>query len=148
MWTETLELSHAVYPFTVEYLGLENALKKLCYDTGAHSGVNVSFSAESAPSSLSVEVSRRLFRLAKKTLDNIIQYSHATRATVELRGSGGRVFLRIAAPGVDINAYRAEGIGLRWMCEQVLSLEGTFEITGAPQAGTLIEASVPIQVSS
>jgi signal transduction histidine kinase len=48
MWTETLELSHAVYPFTVEYLGLENALKKLCYDTGAHSGVNVSFSAESA----------------------------------------------------------------------------------------------------
>jgi signal transduction histidine kinase len=148
VWTETLELSHAVYPFTVEYLGLENALKKLCYDTGAHSGVNVSFSAESVPSSLSVEASRRLFRLAKKALDNIIQYSHATRATVELRGSGGRVFLRIAAPGVDINAHRAEGIGLRWMCEQVLSLEGTFEITGAPQAGTLIEASVPIQVSS
>lgn len=148
VWNETLKLSHDVYPFTVEYLGLTNALKKLCHNASARSGIRISFSAENMPASMPSEVSRRLFRLAKAALENITQHSQAKTATVELKVSGGRVLLLIADAGVGISPQHDEGVGMASMREQVLSLEGTFRITSIPQQGTVIEASVPIKPSS
>jgi integral membrane sensor domain MASE1 len=140
---DTLDLSHEVHPFIVEYLGLATALKKLCRHIGPQSGMTIHFSAENVPLSLPLEVSQRLFRVAKTALRNVIQYSHTKTATVELKSSGGRLLLRIASNKIDIGAQRGED----FVREQLLSLCGTLRMTSSPSQGIVIEASVPINVA-
>jgi integral membrane sensor domain MASE1 len=137
---DTLDLSHEMYPFMVEYLGLATALKKLCHRIGPQSGMTIHFSAENVPLSLPLEVSQRLFRVAKAALRNVIQYSRTKTATVELKSSGGRLLLRIASNGIDIGAQRGED----FVREQLLSLGGMLQMTSSPSRGIVIEASVPI----
>jgi signal transduction histidine kinase len=98
----TRDLSHNLYPFTVEYLGLAGALKKLCRETGAKSGLNISFSENEAPSRLSSDISHCLFRIAQEALQNIVKHSHAGAASVALKVYGGYVLLRTADDGIGI----------------------------------------------
>src|SRR4029077_12306012 len=56
----TRDLSHNLYPFTLEYLGLAGALKKLCRDTAAQSGLAISFSEKDLRSSLPSDISHCL----------------------------------------------------------------------------------------
>jgi signal transduction histidine kinase len=140
----TRDLSQNLYPFAVEYLGLASALRKLCRDTGALSGIAITFKEESAPISIPADVSRRLYSVAHEALRNIVRHSGARHAALELGVSSGRVQLRIVDDGVGMNPERGDGIGLTSMREQLLSLGGTFTIRSAPSAGTTIEAAVPI----
>jgi signal transduction histidine kinase len=142
---ETLDLSHEVHSFMVEYLGLATALKKLCRDAGKQSDVNFDFSVESVPLPLSSVVSHRLFRVAKEALRNVAQHSCAKTAAVKLTLRGERVVLRIADDGIGMGPQCDEGSGITYMREQVLSLGGTFKLLSAPSKGTVVEASVPIK---
>jgi len=141
----TVHLSNTIHPFTVEYLGLARALKKLCRDTGAESGLTINCSVEELPRDLPADVSHRLFRVAQEALQNIIQSSDAETAAVELRVGGGRMLLRIADDGIGISSQRGESTGVAYMRERTLSLGGTFNLMSAPGRGMVIEASVPIK---
>ena len=141
----TVHLSNTIHPFTVEYLGLARALKKLCRDTGAESGLAINCSVEELPRDLPADVSHRLFRVAQEALQNIIQSSDAKTAAVELRVGGGRMVLRIADDGIGVSSQRGESTELAYMREQTLSLGGAFNLISAPGRGTVIEASVPIK---
>jgi signal transduction histidine kinase len=141
---ETIDLSHEVHPFMVEYLGLAGALKKLCGETGAQSAVTISFSAENVPRSLPSEVANRLFRVAKEALRNVTQFSQAKTANVELKAIEGHVLLRISDDDIGIASQQGEGLGLTYMREQTLSLGGTFKQWSLPSKGTAIEVSMPI----
>jgi len=139
-----LHLSHKIYPFGVEYLGLAPALIKLCRDTGAESGMTIKSSVEDVPLHLPLDVSLRVFRVAQLALENI-QERQAKSAALDLRMSGGRVFLRIADDGIGIGGPQpGDGKGLDYMREQMLALGGTLKITSAPHRGTVVEASVPL----
>jgi signal transduction histidine kinase len=142
-----LDLSHRIYPFMVEYLGLTAALRKLCRETGAESGMTVNCSITAVPTDLPSDVSHRLFRVAQEALQDIVQHSRAETVAVELRVGDGRVLLRITDDGVGMDPQHGEGIGLTYMREQALSLDGTFKIMSAPNGGTVIEASVPVKAS-
>jgi len=144
---ETLDLSHEVHSFMVEYLGLATALKKLCRDAGKQSDVTFDFSVESVPLPLSSVVSHRLFRVAKEALRNVAQHSCAKTATVKLTLRGERIVLWIADDGIGMGPQCNEALGITYMREQVLSLGGTFKLLSAPSKGTVIEATVPIDVS-
>jgi len=141
----TLQLSHRIHPFMVEYLGLARALTKLCRDAAEEGGMTINSSVEAAPINLPSNVSHRLFRIAQEAIQNIIQHGHAKTAAVQLRVGGGRLLLRIADDGIGMGSQRAEGMGLAYMREQTLSLGGTFKLMLAPGSGMVIEASVPIE---
>lgn len=142
-----LDLSHRIYPFMVEYLGLTAALRKLCRETGTESGMTVNCSIEAVPTDLPSDVSHRLFRVAQEALQDIVQHSRAETVAVELRVGDGRVLLRITDDGVGMDPQQGERIGLTYMREQALSLDGTFKIMSTPKGGTVIEASVPVKAS-
>ncbi len=142
-----LDLSHRIYPFMVEYLGLAAALRKLCRETGAESGMTVNRSITAVPTDLPSDISHRLFRIAQLALQNIVQHSRADTVAVELRVGDGRVLLRITDDGVGMDPQHGEGIGLTYMREQALSLDGTFKIMSTPKGGTVIEASAPVKAS-
>jgi signal transduction histidine kinase len=143
----TRDLSHNLYPFTVEYLGLAGALKKLCRETGAKSGLNISFSENEAPSRLSPDISHCLFRIAQEALQNIVKHSHAGSASVALKVYGGYVLLRIADDGIGITPeqLRIGGMGLASMRERAWALDGTCKVMSGPQKGTTVETSLPLK---
>ena len=142
-----LDLSHRIHPFMVEYLGLTAALRKLCRETGTTSGMTVNCSIEALPTDLPSDVSHRLFRVAQEALQDIVQHSRAETVAVELRVGDGQLLLRITYDGVGMDPLQGEDIGLAYMREQALSLDGTFKIMSTPKGGTVIEASAPVKAS-
>jgi signal transduction histidine kinase len=145
VFRETIDLSSEIHPFMVEYLGLAAALRKLCRETGAQSGVSISFSDENLPRSLPSDVANGLFRVAKEALQNVSQHSQAKTAKVELKATERQVLLRISDDGIGMGSQQGEGLGLTYMREQTLSLGGTFKISSVSSRGTFIETSVPIK---
>ncbi len=146
----TRDLSHHLYPFTLEYLGLAGALKKLCRDTGAKSGPTISFSEKDAPSPLPSDVSHCLFRIAQEAVQNIVKHSHARTASMELKVRDRHALLRIADDGIGITPeqHHRGGMGLASMRERVWALGGTCKVTSGPLNGTTVEASVPLKEES
>ena len=145
----TRDLSHDLYPFALEYLGLAGGLRKLCRDTGAQSGLVISFSEKGVSSRLQSDISRCLFRIAQEALQNIVKHSQARAASMELKVRGGQVMLRIVDDGIGITPeqHHSGGMGLASMRERVWALDGTCKVTSGPLKGTIVEASVPTKYS-
>jgi len=143
------ELSHEVHPFMLEYLGLSRALRKLCRDASARSGIAISFSEHGMAPPLSLEVSGCLFRVAHEAVQNITTHSNANSAVMELELAGRAAVLRVSDSGGGLNELRATNVGTTYLREQILTLGGTLEITSAAAKGTqgtTIEASLPTNV--
>jgi signal transduction histidine kinase len=90
-------------------------------------------------------VSICLFRVAQEALQNIVQHSHAETAAMVLSLAGEAAVLRISDDGVGLDPSRPQRVGLTCIREQVLALDGRFEITSPSSKGTLIEVAVPIK---
>jgi signal transduction histidine kinase len=145
VYEATSDLSHQLYPFALEYLGLSPALRKLCRETSAQNHITITLKEESTPAGMAPEVSRRLYSVVQEALRHIVQHSHAKAAAVELRAVGQQIFLRIADDGIGISPETNEASELTRMREQLLSLGGTFAIVSVPSKGTTIEVSAPIK---
>ena len=146
----THDLSHNLYPFALEYLGLVEALKKLCRDTGAKSGLTINFSEKDVPSHFPSDISHCLFRIAQEALQNIVKHGHASLATMELKVRSGHALLRIVDDGIGMTPEQQQtgGMGLASMRERVWALGGTCKVTSGPLNGTTVEASVPLKEES
>jgi two-component system sensor histidine kinase UhpB len=144
--TATRDLSHDLHPFTLEYLGLVGALKKLCRDIGSKSTLAIQFSEKDGPSHLPSEVSHCLFRVAQEALQNIVKHGHARAASMELEGRGGHVLLRIVDDGIGMTPeqHHSGGMGLISMRERVCVVGGTCKVISGPLKGTIVEVSVPL----
>jgi two-component system NarL family sensor kinase len=147
VYEATSGLSHELYPFALEYLGLSPALRKLCRETGAQNHITITVKEESMLADMPPEVSRRLYSVVREALRNIVKHSQAKQAAVELKAAGGHIFLRIADNGIGMSPESGDGAGLTTMREQLLSLGGTFTIASVRSKGTTIEGSVPIKRS-
>jgi signal transduction histidine kinase len=142
----TRDLSHELYPFTLEYLGVVGALKKMCRNIGSKSTLTISFSERDVPTHLPSDVSHCLFRVAQEALQNIIKHSHARAASVELAVCDGHVSLRIVDDGVGMTPeqHYSGGMGLISIRERVSVVGGTCKVTSGPLKGTIVEVSVPL----
>lgn len=142
----TRDLSHELHPFTLEYLGLVGALKKMCRDIGSKSTLTISFSEKDVPPRLPSDVSLCLFRVAQEALQNIVKHGHARAASMELAVRDGYVLLRIVDDGVGITPeqHHSGGMGLISMRERVSVVGGTCKVTSGPLKGTIVEVSVPL----
>lgn len=145
----TRDLSHNLHPFPLEYLGLARALRKLCRDTGAKSGLAIGFSEKDVPSHLPPNISHCLFRIAQEALENIVKHGHARTASVELKVCSGHALLRIVDDGVGMTPeqHHSGGIELASMREHAWALDGTCKVTSGSAIGTTVEASVPLKES-
>jgi signal transduction histidine kinase len=143
----SLELSHSLHPFILDYLGLPRAIAKLCHDIAVRSGISIRFSEPQLGCPLSVDVSHCLFRIIQEAVNNIVQSSQATRANIDLKVIGPLAVLSISDDALTVPAVGKDGNGLSYVREQVLAHQGTFKIT-ASSSGTLLEICLPIRTTS
>jgi signal transduction histidine kinase len=86
------------------------------------------------------------YRIAQEAITNIARHAGATAAWVELVRIGDRVRLRVADDGIGPPRAPGRGSGLLGIDERVRACGGTWELSGRPGGGTVVQADLPVTV--
>ena len=134
-------------PPVLDDLGLAGGLASL-----ASSFPEIEVAVHAAQRRLPEHVELALFRVAQEALHNVAQHAGARVATVSLETMPGeRVTLRISddGRGVEVPAATDEprGFGLTSMNERVELVGGVLRVSAPPEGGTVVEASIPLDLA-
>jgi signal transduction histidine kinase len=142
----THELSHALYPTTLEYLGLQKALKILCDEAQQGKDLSIRLTIENLPEELDRLTSLSLYRIAQESLHNIIRHSQAKNVEIDLASDQRRISLHIIDDGVGFDVrHESAGLGLASMRERVRAIGGWIDISSSPKAGMRMDIQVPLR---
>ena len=140
-------LSHRLHSSTLERLGLAAGVAAFCKEFAAQQGIQVAFSQDDVPRSVSPDVALCLFRIVQEGLRNVKKHSRAGNAQVQLERVGGAIHLLISDKGQGFDLEEVadgQGLGLCSMRERVRLVGGRFEIHSETQKGTTIEVWAPL----
>jgi signal transduction histidine kinase len=144
---EIHRMSHDLHPSKVDQLGLVTALKSLCAELSRGYDVSIEFKHSDVPATVPKGISICLYRVVQESLNNVIKYSGAGKACVEVRRSGQDMRLRIEdwGSGFDVEAAtNKKGLGLISMRERLRLVGGTLSIDSQISRGTRIDVTVPL----
>jgi signal transduction histidine kinase len=88
------------------------------------------------------QVELAAYFVVSEALTNVAKYASATRASVTMTESNGRLAVEISDDGVggaDIDL----GTGLRGLTDRLAAIEGELEVDSEPGRGTAVRASIP-----
>ncbi len=141
--TETLEdlrdLARGIYPPLLADQGLTAALEA----QARKSALPVTVEATDV-GRLSQDVEAAIYFSCLEALQNVAKYAEASRASISLTRSDGRLSFAVSDDGVgfdpDASTY---GTGLQGIADRLDALGGRFEIRSAPGEGTTLVGLVP-----
>lgn len=145
--TDVHRISHELHPSKLSQLGLEAALRGFCREAGSARGIKTRFESQNFPRVLPNDISLCLYRIAQEALQNAGKHSDASLVNVSLSVEDGVIKLVVAdnGCGFDPDTVRTNGsLGLISMDERIRAVDGKLTIQSVPDAGTKIEARVPL----
>ncbi len=77
-----------------------------------------------------------------ESLSNVMRYSGATRAWIEIVEAGGVAVISVGDDGVG-GADAAAGTGLAGLADRVGALDGRLVVESTPGSGTTVRAEIP-----
>jgi len=138
-------LSRELRPSTLDNVGLLPALRWLTESLNLENSIKIDLQVKGKEHSLPPEFEIILFRIAQDALNNVVQHSRATTATVTLDFVASSFRMKIEDNGQgfslpdNIGDFAATGkLGLQRMEQQARLLDGRFEVSSQPGKGTLI----------
>lgn len=140
-------LSVNLRPSSLDRYGLEAALEQLVDSVRKQSGIDISLVANDMDGRLPDEVETALYRIVQEATTNVVRYSQATYASVELHREPERVRVTVKdnGCGFDVAEALSRGrLGLLGMRERSQMLGGAFAITSAPGGGTTVQVEAPL----
>ncbi len=141
-------LSHRLHSSTLERLGLTAGVAAFCKEFAAQRGIQVVFSHQDVPRSVSPDISLCLFRIVQEGLRNVQKHSGAAHAQVRIETMDDTLHLSISDDGTGFDVKDGvgrQGLGLWSMRERVRLVGGRFEIHSEIQKGTRIEVWAPLK---
>jgi PAS domain S-box-containing protein len=152
--TETIHrFARELRPALLDELGLLPALRSHIKNFGERTGLQVHLRASPLAETLNSEAKTALFRVTQESLTNIAKHARASRVDIDLRKSGGNIRLQIADNGQSFAAEarkaggREQRLGLLGMEERVRLVNGKFTIRSAPDSGTTVQVTIPLQTA-
>ena len=139
-------LSHRLHPALLDRVGLVPALRKLCKELQAQSGIRLTLICADVPDSLSKNVSVSLFRVVQEALANVVKHSGAAAASIELTTSRSHIRLRVVdyGHGFEQSSNPRHGLGLLSMRERIRLIGGELTVRSQPSRGTTVQAEIPL----
>lgn len=140
-------------PAQLDDLGLSAALGALARRVGRQTGITVTLLTlpQNVVPRFPDAVETSLFRIAQAAVTNAVRHAGASTLWIALEVQDGLATVKVQddGAGFDVDEVRARsaagtGMGLLVMEERVQALGGTMDIISAPEAGTLVRASVPL----
>jgi signal transduction histidine kinase len=125
---------------------LGSALESLAEETRLNTTIEIDVAAQRV-ANLSPVARGELLTIAREALSNVVRHAGATRATIGVAASEGKLRLVIAddGGGFDVTAPAADGHhGLANMRRRAESLGGALVAESAPGAGARIIVTVPL----
>jgi PAS domain S-box-containing protein len=148
--TDIQSLSHRLHAPKLNILGLEAAAHDLCHELSDHGNVGVRFRSDGVLADLSEELYVCLYRVLQEAVQNAIKHSGSQHVDVSLRRSANEVTLLVHDSGIGFEpdeAFKGRGLGLINMKERLRLVGGELTIDSRSQAGTTIQARVPLKCS-
>jgi signal transduction histidine kinase len=138
-------LSHQLHSSKLDYLGLQDVLEGLCREFSHKENIPVDFQLEGEELKVDHQVALALFRVAQESLRNIAKHSHADSASLRLTTDSTRTVLEIEDDGMGLGEDEKlhSGIGMFTMRERLELVNGTFDVWGKPEGGTVVRAVAP-----
>ena len=135
-------------PGVLDDLGLAAAIEWQAGEFESHSGIHVQVRVPESEPVLSGDQSTALFRILQEALTNVARHSRAGAVEVSLHVKDGLLTLAVNDDGVGFAGdmlSKKNSFGLLGMRERALVLGGELRITSAPNQGTKISVSIPVQ---
>jgi signal transduction histidine kinase len=141
---ETHRLAVSLRPSVLDDWGLVPALRFLCEDFGARTGIGVHLKTTITDKLEEKDVETTIFRIVQECLSNIEKHAKATRAVVELEQQNSTVTLRIEDNGSGFDTQQASktGIGLMGIQERASLLGGHLAIKSRKNHGTEVKIEI------
>ena len=142
------ELSHQLHSATLQYVGLEAALKSLCQTIERQKHVAIEFHSDHIDG-LPEEMGLSLFRVAQEALNNAIRHGRASQINVSLRRREKVLYMKVTDTGLGFDPAKvSDGLGLISMQERLRFLGGKVIVNSQPGVGTEVNAELPLQESA
>ncbi|WP_458369942.1 sensor histidine kinase [Pseudomonas fluorescens] len=128
-------------------LGLQAAIEWQLEEFRQRSAIDCTMSAkdENFRCDLNEKSATTLFRIVQESLSNIARHAQATQVHIQLSREGRRLYLRIKDNGVGMtDRKKLNSFGLVGMKERISMLGGEFTIDSAPDKGTKLTISLPL----
>ena len=141
-------ISSELRPGLLYDLGLTAAIEWHAQDFCSRAGLQCDIQSEPEDIILDQSRSIALFRIFQEALTNIARHAHATQVEVILEENPDNVEMEIRDNGEGITAAQlaASGsFGILGIRERVHSLGGKLRISGAPEQGTTVYVSLPLE---
>jgi PAS domain S-box-containing protein len=134
---ELRELARGIHPEMLTRRGLAAALRVVA----ERAPVPVELDVPAARYPEAVEAAA--YYVVSEALANVAKYADASRASVRVRPTGGRLEVEVSDDGVGgVDASR--GTGLRGLEDRVAALDGSFSVDSPASGGTRIRAAIPL----
>jgi two-component system sensor histidine kinase UhpB len=144
------KISSELRPGILDHLGLSAAIEWQAGEFQKRTGISCDVTCEPADIVLDKDRSTALFRIFQETLTNVIRHAKATRVKARLEEDDGVIRLSVQDNGKGIteqNISRPRSFGLIGIRERVRIFDGTVEIKGALNKGTILTINIPLEKS-
>ena len=128
-------------------LGLQAAIEWQLEEFRQRSAIDCTMSAkdENFRCDLNEKSATTLFRIVQESLSNIARHAQATQVHIELSREDRQLYLQIKDNGVGMtDRKKLNSFGLVGMKERISMLGGEFTIDSAPDKGTRLTISLPL----
>lgn len=138
------DLARGIYPPLLADKGLPAALEA----QARKSPVPVSVDAEEL-GRFSQDVEAAVYFSCLEALQNVTKYAQASRVTIAITRSDGRLRFEVRDDGVGFDTRSAsQGSGLQGIADRLDALGGTVAITSAAGSGTTVSGTVPVEAGA
>ncbi len=140
-------ISHELHPAKLNQLGLESALRGFCREVADVHGIKIGFEANDVPRVLPNDISLCAYRITQESLQNVVKHSGASFASVVIAAADGEIRMVVSDDGHGFDpetAMTGKSLGLISMHERIMAVRGRIAVESAADAGTRIEASIPL----
>jgi two-component system NarL family sensor kinase len=142
-------VSHELHPRIVDDLGLTEAIRFVSNTFSRRSGIPVDVEI-TLDRSCPRAVEAVLYRLVQEALANIHKHAQARRVAIELSRTDNTVLCSVRDDGVGFDVTSVIdssnfSLGLAVIRDRVEAVGGMFTIRSAPQQGTELRATAPVE---
>lgn len=145
--TELRNLAHSMMTPPFEKKGFVNVIKDLAFKVNLTGKVNleVVFPPQEMLHSISENIQLAFYRIIQEQVANILKYSKAGNASIEIEADENCLSLVVEDDGVGFDVNKIEkGIGLKNMESRAKLLNGNFTIISFPGEGCVVRVKIPV----
>ena len=143
-------LTDQLYPTSLVYLPLSEALEHLARQVGKLSGIRVAVDQQPEFPQLEMEIRALFFRAAQEALANVARHAAASNVTIHLEADSKRIVMVVADDGkgvAPVDLRKPGSLGLLGMRERFAAAGGGLTVERGSSRGTCLSVFLPSRES-